>query len=78
MYGSNIGGREGSSEGTSWFPPTYQVNAANVALMPNQTPLSFAQSVQRYSDQRSGIHYPTGASKTTLTGAESEHETAGP
>ena len=64
MYGSNIGGREGSSEGASWFP-TYQVNAANVALMPNQTPLNFAQSVQRYSDQRSKIHYPTGASTRT-------------
>ena len=50
MYNS-----EGSCERrASWYPgpPTYHVNAANVALLPNQTPLyrpSINQSVQSYS-----------------------------
>ena len=62
---------EGSCDrrAASWFsgPPTYQVNAANVALLPNQAPLyrpSFNQSAQGYSNQ-SGIPYASAQAETT-------------
>ena len=60
LYNSEGSSHRPSGASAPWFPgtPTYQVNAANVALLPNQSPLyrpNFNQSVRGYAT--SGIHF---------------------